>query len=135
MVVFGNKWKNEHGIGTVFEMVHMDTQKILLATAASFDWEICKIDVAEAFLTTTVNKRYPPHISRHKHVDTSYYTRRPPGLRDEDMPYIMKPICYIYGHLFAITFFNMDAKQMFVDGLEFSSSNHDQRDFLTFVFC
>ena len=26
-----------------------------------------------------------------------------------------------------MTFFNMDAKQMFVDGLEFSSSNYDQR--------
>ena len=94
---------------------------------ASADWEICKVNVAEAFLTTTVNKRYPPHISRHDHGDTSYYTRRPPGLTDEDMPYIMKPTCYIHGHPLAMTFFNMDANQMFVDGLEFSSSNYDRR--------
>ena len=88
---------------------------------------ICKVDVAEAFLTTTVNKGHPPHISHHKHVDMSYYTRRPPGLTDEDMPYIMKPTCYINGHPLAMTFFSMDAKQMFVNGLEFSSSNCDQR--------
>ena len=69
MVVLGNKWKNEHGIDTFSDMVHMDTLKILLAMAASADWEICKIDVAEAFLTTQVNKRYPSHISKHKHED------------------------------------------------------------------
>ena len=30
------------------------TLKILLAIGASADWEICKIDVAEAFLTTLI---------------------------------------------------------------------------------
>ena len=101
--------------------------KILLAMAASADWEICKIFVSEAFLTTKVNKKYPQHISKHKHVDMSYYTRRPPGFTDEDMPYIMKPKCYIYGHPLAMAFFNMDAKHMFIDGLEFSTSNYDRR--------
>lgn len=101
MVILGNKWKNEHGMDTFSDMVHMDTLKILLAMAAS-DWEICKVDIAEAFLTTTANKRYLHHISRHKHVDTSYYTRRPLGLTDEDVPHIMKPTCYIYGDPLAI---------------------------------
>ena len=30
--------------------------------AASPDWKICKVDVAEAFLTITVNKRYIPPL-------------------------------------------------------------------------
>ena len=127
MVVLGNKWKNEHGIDTFSDMVHMDTLKILLAMAASADWEIYKVDVVEAFLTTQVNKRYPSHISKHKHEDMSYFTRRPPGLTDEEMPYIMKPTCYIYGHPLAMIFFNMDVKQMFIDGLEFSQSHYDKR--------
>ena len=62
-VVLGNKWKNDHGIDTFSDMIHMDTLKILLSMAASVDWEICKVDVAEAFLTTRVNKRYPPHMT------------------------------------------------------------------------
>lgn len=33
------------------DMVLMDTVKLLLATAAAADWEICKVDLAEAFLT------------------------------------------------------------------------------------
>ena len=57
----------------------------------------------------------------------SYYTRRPPRLTDEEMPYIMKPTCYIYGHPLAMTFFNMDVKQMFIDDLEFSQSHYDKR--------
>ena len=60
-------------------------------------------------------------------MDTSYYTRRPPGLTDEDMPYIMKPKCYIYGHPLAMAFFNMDANHMFIDRLDFSTSNYDRR--------
>ena len=50
MVVSENKWKNEHGIDTFYDVVHMDTLKILLAMAASANWKICKVDVAEAFL-------------------------------------------------------------------------------------
>ena len=63
--------------------------------------------MAEAFLTTMVNKRYPAHVSRHEHVDTSYYAHRPPGLTDAEMPFVMKPKCYIYGHPLAMNFFNL----------------------------
>ena len=52
MVVLGNKWRNDHGIDTFSDMVHMDTLKILLVIGASAYWEICNVDVAEAFLTT-----------------------------------------------------------------------------------
>lgn len=46
--------------------------------------------MAEAFLTTKVNKR---RKKRHADVpadpDGTYYIRRPPVLTDEDMPYIV----------------------------------------------
>ena len=42
-------------MNTFSDMVHVDTIKILLAIGASTDWEICKVDVVGAFLTTTVN--------------------------------------------------------------------------------
>ena len=124
VVVLGSKWKNDHGVGTFSDMVHMDTLTILLALGASADWEICKIDVGEAFLTTTVNKEYPAHISRQKEVDTSYYARRPPGA---DMPRIMKPKCYIYGHPLSMNYFNLDIKEMVIDGMDFSISNNDRK--------
>ena len=66
-------------------------------------------------------------MSRHKHVDTSYYVRRPPGLTDADMPFVVKPTCYIYEHPLAMNFFKLDVKEMFVDGLDFSISNYDGR--------
>ena len=59
MVVLGNKWKNEHGINTFSDMVHMDNLKILLAMAASADWEICKIDVAESFFNYDSQQEVP----------------------------------------------------------------------------
>ena len=40
-------------------MVHMDTPKILLAMAASADWEICKIDVAESFFNYDSQQEVP----------------------------------------------------------------------------
>ena len=95
MVVLGNIWKNEHGINTFSDMVYMDTLKVLLAMGASANWEICKVDVAGAFLTTTVNKQYPPQISKNPKVGPTYYVRRPPRLTDSDMPLICKPKCYI----------------------------------------
>ena len=127
MVASGNKWKNEYGINTFSDMVHMNTLKVLLAMGASANWEICKIDVAEAFLTTTVNKQYPKHISKNTKVDTTYYVRRPPGLTDSDIPFICKPKCYIYGHPLAMNYFNLDVKEMFVDKMNFSISNYDGR--------
>ena len=55
MTLLGNKWKNDHGIGTFLDLVHMDTFKMLLAMVASADWKLCKVDKAETFLTATVN--------------------------------------------------------------------------------
>ena len=126
MVVLGNRWRNEHGLDAFSDMVRMNTLKILLAMGASANWEICKVDVAEAFLTTTVNKQYPPHISKKTQVDTTYYVRRPLGLTDSNMPLICQPKCYIYGHPLKMNYStNLDVKEMFFDKLNFSISNYD----------
>jgi len=86
MVVLGNHWKNINGTDTSASMVGMDTLKLVLALGASLDMDMVKFDIKEAYLSTDVEE-----------ADT-YYTRRPPGVRNDEMAYIMKPACFIYGH-------------------------------------
>jgi hypothetical protein len=86
MIVLGNKWKNIHQVDTYASMAKIDTLKLMLAIGASLDWDMVKFDVKVAYLTTVVE---PQH---------RYYVRRPPGARNEELPYISQPDCYIYGH-------------------------------------
>ena len=51
-----------------------------------------------------------------------YYARRPPGLTDADMPYIMKSKCR---HPIAMN----------VDGMDFSIWNYDQRVYFKHDHC
>ena len=36
-------------------MVHMDTLKVSPSTAKAFDWEICEVDVSEAYIRSVSN--------------------------------------------------------------------------------
>jgi hypothetical protein len=101
MVVLGQHWKNTFGIDTftTITMVRMDTIKFLISLGAIKDSEFFIIDVKEAFLTTKVNRLLPKRsVLDPDAPDLSYYVRRPPGATDAEMPYIMKPEAYIYGH-------------------------------------
>jgi hypothetical protein len=99
MVVLGNHWKNKFGIDTFTTMVRMETIKFLIALGAIEDSDFIIIDVKEAFLTTKVNRLLPKRsILDPDPPDLSYYVRRPPGATDAEMPYIMKPEAFIYGH-------------------------------------
>jgi hypothetical protein len=86
MVVLGNHWANINNVDTSASMVGMDTLKLVLALGASLDMDMVKFDIREAYLSTSVD------------VTDTYYARRPPGVRNNEMPYIMKPACFIYGH-------------------------------------
>jgi hypothetical protein len=86
MVVLGQHWKNPDNIDTTATMVGMETLKLILALGASLDMDMAKFDIKEAYLSTIVGP------------EEMYYTRRPPGVRNNEMPYIMKPYCFIYGH-------------------------------------
>ena len=86
MVVLGNHWKNVNGINTSASMSGIDTLKLILALGASLDMDMVKFDIKEAYLSTSVD------------LQDSYYTRRPPGVRNNEMAYIMKPACFVYGH-------------------------------------
>jgi len=125
MVVLGNHWKNVHGVSTFSNMVDMDTLKFIIAIAAVEGWEFFKTDVAEAFLTTTVNKkREKRHVDVPDEPDGTYYARRPPGLTDDDMPYIIQPDAYIYGHPRAGREFSLDVKEGIVGRYGYSVSNY-----------
>ena len=125
MVVLGNHWKNVHGVSTFSNMVDMDTLKFIIAIAAVEGWEFFKTDVAEAFLTTTVNKkREKRHADVPDEPDGTYYARRPPGLTDDDMPYIIQPDAYIYGHPRAGREFSLDVKEGIVGRYGYSVSNY-----------
>jgi len=65
-----------------------------------------KFDIKVAFLTTDVD---PKH---------KYYVRRPSGTRNEEVPYISEPACYVYGHPLASESFSkkLEAKLLEVGG-------------------
>jgi hypothetical protein len=86
MVVLGQHWKNPNNTDTTATMVGMETLKLILALGASLDMDMVKFDIKEAYLSTVVG---PEDV---------YYARRPPGVYNREMPYIMKPHCFIYGH-------------------------------------
>ena len=128
MVVLGNHWKNVHGVSLFSDMVDMDTLKILIGISAVTGWDFLKTDVSEAFLTTTVNKkRSKRHEGEPDEPDGTYYIRRPPGVTDDQMPYICKPTSYIYGHPRAGREFNLDVREGIVDKYGYSVSNYCSR--------
>ena len=43
------------------------------------------------------------------------------------MPHICRLKCYFYGHPLAMNYFNLDVKEIFVDGVNFAISNYDRR--------
>ena len=43
------------------------------------------------------------------------------------MPRIMKPKGYTYGHPLAMNCFNLDFKEMIINGMDFSISNYDKK--------
>ena len=77
VVVLGSHWKNINSTDTSASMVGVDTLKLVLALGASLDMDMVKFDIKEAYLSTRVDE-----------PDT-YYTRRPPGARNGEMPYIV----------------------------------------------
>jgi hypothetical protein len=119
MVVLGQHWKNKHGIDTFTTMVRMTTIKFLLSLGAITDSDWIIIDVKEAFLTTKVNRILPKRsILDPDPPDLTYYVRRPPGATDAEMPYLMKPEAFIYGHPLAGAAgvgFGGDLKRVLVD--------------------
>ena len=99
IVIDGSKFQNSDGAETYSGMLSVDTLKILLAVAATQDLEIDSMDLKQAYLTTTVNKkRVKRHPSDPDQIDNTYFARRPKGLTDKDMPYIVQPTTFIYGH-------------------------------------
>jgi hypothetical protein len=125
MVVLGNRWKNKHGFETFATMVRMPTLKFLLALGAAKDSDFFIVDVEEAFLTTRVNRTRPKRSVLDRDLpDQTYYTRRPPGATDADMPYIMKPDAFIYGHPLANPAFGDDLHEL-LTGVGFVPTNFD----------
>ena len=113
MVVLGNHWKNINGVDTSASMSGIDTLKLILALGASLDMDMVKFDIKEAYLSTKVDSQ------------DVYYTRRPPGVRNHEMAYIMKPACFIYGHPLA----NKKFRGLLLDKLKkmgARQSNYDQ---------
>jgi hypothetical protein len=127
LVGLGQHWKNEHGVNTSAGMVSMDNVKILLSIAAVQDAEILLLDVNEAFLTTRVNRyRKPRSVRDPPPQDQTYYLRRPPGATDADMPYIMKPAGFIYGHPLANSEFDKDCNERLAS-IGFMPTNYDSK--------
>ena len=113
LVVLGNRWVNEHGVDTYSEMGNMESLKIMLDLGARFDYEMFSFDVEEAFYTTVVNKPRPRRsVLDPPQPDQTYYARRPPGATDADMPFIVKPKCFIPGHPLANQEFNADLRDV-----------------------
>ena len=110
------------------DIVDKDTLKILIGISAVTGWEFLKTDISEAFLTTKVNKtRSKRHAGEPDEPDGTYYIRRPPGVTDDQMPYICKPTSYIYGHPRAGREFNLDIREGIVDKHGYSVSTIPSR--------
>lgn len=127
LVGLGQHWKNVNSLTTSAGMVSMDTIKFLLSIAAVTDAEIVLLDVDEAFLTTRVNKVRKQRSKRDPPPpDNTYYLRRPPGATDAEMPYIMKPRGFIYGHPLANREFDLDCNEKLID-IGFMPTNYDSK--------
>ena len=127
LVGLGNTWKNTYNVNTSAGMISMDNVKLLLSIAAATDAEILLLDVKEAFLTTRVNRdRKRRSVLDPPPPDQTYYLRRPAGATDDDMPYIMKPKGFIYGHPLANSEFDKDCGD-FLDGIGFLPTNYDSK--------
>ena len=127
LVGLGNTWKNKYNVNTTAGMVSMDNIKLLLSIAATTDAEIFLLDVNEAFLTTRVNRERKQRSVRDPPApDQTYYLRRPPGATDEEMPYLMKPAGFIYGHPLANSEFDKDCNE-FLHSIGFMPSNYDSK--------
>ena len=125
LVVLGNKWKNLHNSETYSGMVSMDTMKLLLSIAVTLDYDMILMDLVCAFLTMTVNKQRPRHSPADPPPpDETYYVRRPPGLTDADIPYIIQPAAFIYGHPLAGRVLRLDLNAVLID-LGFVSTSYD----------
>ena len=127
LVGLGNTWKNKYNVNTSAGMVSMDNIKLLLSIAATTDAEIFLLDVNEAFLTTRVNRERKQRSVRDPPVpDQTYYLRRPSGATDSEMPYLMKPAGFIYGHPLANREFDKDCNE-FLHSIGFMPSNYDSK--------
>ena len=126
MIILGNLWKNIYNEETYSGMVGMDTIKILLSVAATKKMTMCHIDIPTAFLTTKVNKIRPKRvITDPDPADQTYYCRRPPGMTDKQMPYIVQPESFIYGHPLAANALRMDIHDMLTADDTFIPSSYD----------
>jgi hypothetical protein len=97
-------------------MVSLDTMKLLLSIAAILDYDMILMDLVCAFLTTTGNKQRPRRSPTDPPPpDETYYVRRPPGLTDADMPYIMQPAAFIYDHPLAGRALRLDFNTVLID--------------------
>ena len=117
MYMLGNKWKNTDSISTYASMIKMDVMKILLAVAAAEDMDIMTMDAETAYLTTKVNKVRNIAGQRKTEIeekDNTYYIRRPAGVTDKEMPYIMKPEGFGYGHPLAGIEWHTDMKEVLI---------------------
>ena len=125
MVVLDNRWVNTHGFDNFASMVKIDTVKFILSICAAEDMDMIAMDVKEAFLTARVNRsRKPRSVLDPSPPDETYYVRRPPGTKDSEMPYIMAPKGFIYGHPRANPEFNADLHEVLID-LGFVPTNYD----------
>jgi hypothetical protein len=129
MIILGNRWKNIYHEETYSGMVGMDTMKMVLSVAASKGMGMCHLDIPTAFLTTRVNKRRPKRVHTDPDPpDQTYYCRRGPGMTDREMPYIVQPVSFIYGHPLASNALRMDIHDMLTgtaSGLTFMPSDSD----------
>ena len=125
MVVLGNRWVNIHVFDNFASIGQIDTVKFILSICAAEDMDMVAMDVKEAFLTTKVNRlRKRRSVLDPPPPDETYYVRRPPGTKDSEMPYLMKPKAFIYGHPRANPEFNADLHEVLTD-LGFLPTNYD----------
>jgi hypothetical protein len=125
MILLGNKWKNLYHEETYSGMTGMDTMKLVLSLAATRQMDMVHLDIPTAFLTTTVNKQRPKRTPGDPDMpDQTYWARRPPGMSDAQMPYIVKPKGFIYGHPLAARALRLDIHDMLIS-LDFIPTEYD----------
>jgi hypothetical protein len=78
--------------------------------------DMIAMDVDEDYLKTRVNRpRKQRSVLDPPPPDETYYVRRPPGTNDSELPYLMKPEAFIYGHPRANPEFNVDLHEVLTD--------------------
>jgi hypothetical protein len=133
MIILGNLWKNLYNAETYSGMTGMDTIKLILSVSATKQMKMCHMDIPTAFLTTTVNKKRPKRVPTDPdQPDQTYYCRRPPGMSDNQMPYIVQPTSFIYGHPLAAHALRLDIHDMLI-AEDFIPSSFDSTVYVNFT--